>query len=67
VESQVTVREDADELAVARGDRDARDPVAAHDLLGVADEPIGSERDRVENHAALRTLHLVHFVGLSFG
>ena len=58
-EAQVAVREDPDEPIVGVGDRDARDAVALHQLERVADERVGRERDRLDDHAGLGALDLV--------
>jgi hypothetical protein len=59
LEAQVAVREDADEDSVVVGDRNARDPVALHELERFRDRVVGPERDRLDDHPGLRALHLV--------
>ena len=64
LEAQVAVGEDADEpsfLAAVLGDRHAGDAVLLHQLERFADAVRGGERDRVDDHAALRALHAVDF------
>ena len=41
------------------GDRDARDLVVRHQLERVADERVGRQRDRLDDHPGLGALHLV--------
>ena len=60
LEAEVAVREDADEDTVVVRDRDARDPVALHELERLRDGVSGLERDGLDDHPGLRALHLVH-------
>ena len=46
------------------GDWHAGDLVAPHHIECVGDELVGRDGDRVDDHAALRALHLVDFAGL---
>jgi hypothetical protein len=59
LEAEVAVREDPDEHARGIGDRNAGDLVVRHQLEGLADERVGRQRDRLDDHARLRPLHLV--------
>ncbi len=62
LEAQVAVGQDADQppfLAAVLGDRHARDPVALHQVERFVDPVGGGERDRVDDHAALRPLHAI--------
>ncbi|SPF31568.1 hypothetical protein SBA1_100024 [Candidatus Sulfotelmatobacter kueseliae] len=61
--AQVAVGENADQLSVL-GDGHAGDFVLAHDFERVRDPVGGMHGHRVDDHAAFRALHLVHFVGL---
>ena len=45
-------------------DGHAGDPVLRHQLERLVDPVVGGERDRVDDHAALRTLHAVDLRGL---
>ena len=58
-EPEVAVREDADEHAVGRRDRHARDAVARHQVERVGHEIVGAERDRLDDHPGLAALDLV--------
>ena len=51
LETQVAVREDADEAPFAVGDRHTRDVVARHQRERVLDQRVGRERDRLADHA----------------
>ncbi len=59
LETQIPIGEDADQLAVF-GDRHAGDAVFLHHVHGVADLLVGTHGDRIDDHAALRFLHLIH-------
>jgi hypothetical protein len=62
LEAQVAVGEDADQaafLAAVVGDRDAGDAIAAHQLQRLEDAGVGGERDRVDDHPALRALDAI--------
>ena len=61
--AEVAVGEDADQLFAARNGH-AGNLIAAHHFEGVGDELIGPDGDGVDNHAALRALHLVDLAGL---
>ena len=61
--AQVAVGENSDKLAVVRN-RHSGNLVFAHDLKRIANLVGGMHGDRVDDHAAFRALHLVHFVGL---
>ena len=61
--AQIAVGENADELA-ALGHGHAGDLVAPHHFEGVGNLLIGPDGDRIDDHAALRALHLVDFAGL---
>ncbi len=63
LEAQVAVGEDADQPAVL-GDRHARDVVARHDRVDLAQRRRGRQRHRVHDHAALRALDPVHLGAL---
>ena len=58
-EAKVAVRQDPDEAVLGVRDRDARDPVALHQLERVADERLGRERHGLHDHPGLRALDLV--------
>ena len=60
LEAEVAVREDADEDALVVRDRDARDPVALHQLERLGHGVRRRERDGLDDHPRLRALHLVH-------
>ena len=60
LEAQVPVGHNTDELAVL-GHRNAGNPVLLHDLVRVADGVVWRDGHRVQNHAALGFLDLVHF------
>ena len=69
LEAQVAVRENADEPAFFRarlGDRHARNPVFLHQLERFVDAVLGRQRDRVDDHAALGSLHAIDFRRLLF-
>ena len=59
-EADVAVGEDADEAAVAVGDRHAGELEAVHHLLGLVQGGVGVERDRIGDHPALAALDLLH-------
>ena len=61
--AQVAVGEDADKLSVF-GDRNAGNFVLAHDFKRVGNLVGGMHRDRIDDHATFRSLHLVDFIGL---
>ena len=64
LEPQVAVGEDADQpafLAAVVGDRHARDPILLHQVERFVDPVGGGERDRVDDHPALRPLHAIDF------
>ena len=63
LKAQVAVGEDADQPLALR-DRHAGDLVAAHHLERVGDHLVGADGHRIDDHAALRALHLVDFAGL---
>jgi hypothetical protein len=56
--AQVAVGQDADQ-PLALGHRHAGDLVAPHNFEGVRDELLRPDGDWIDDHAALRTLHLV--------
>ena len=64
LEAQIAVGQDADQpafLAAVLGDRHAGDAVLLHQLERFVD-PVGrGERDRIDDHAALRPLHAIDF------
>ncbi len=62
-ESQVAIRQDADQLAVL-GDRHARDTVVLHQLQRVRYSAFRLNGDWIDDHAALTALHAIHFFGL---
>ena len=62
-EAEIAIGEDADQLFVL-GHGHARDAVAAHDLQRVGDFFVGRHGNGIDNHAAFRTLDLVHFASL---
>ena len=64
LESEVAIREDADQFAVRVGDGNAADLVLLHDRHRLGDRLPRPHGDRVDDHAGLGTLHLVHFFGL---
>src|SRR5215203_3380234 len=69
LESQVPVREDTDEpsfFGPAFGDRHARDAVLLHQLERFVNAALRRERDRVDDHAALRALDTIDFRRLFF-
>ena len=59
LELQIAVGDDADELLVVVDDRHTGDAEALHECGGFAHGIVRSQRDRLENHAALRALHAV--------
>ena len=59
LEAEVAVREDPDEDPVVVGDRDARDLVVRHELERLADERVGRQRHRLDDHPRLGALDLV--------
>ena len=64
LESQIPIGENADEpafLAAVIGDGHAADPVALHQFEGLVDAVPRRERDRVHDHAALRSLDAIDF------
>ena len=64
LEAEVAVGQDADQaafLAAVVGDRHAGNPVVRHQLERLVDAVRRRERDRVDDHAALRALDAVHF------
>jgi hypothetical protein len=67
LEPEVAVGQDADEpalLAAVLRDRHAGDPVFLHQIERLVDAPVGRERDRIDDHAAFRTLHPIDLRGL---
>src|SRR6185503_15542741 len=64
LELQVAVRDDADELPRPVDDRHAGDLEPHHQLLRLAQRPVGSERDRVHDHARFTALHPIDLRGL---
>ena len=63
LEAQIAIGENADQLSVLR-DRHAGNFVFAHHLQRVGNLVIRAHRHRIHDHAALGSLHLVHFFGL---
>src|SRR4029077_6252937 len=63
-EAQITIGKNADQTTIRLGDRHARDLVLAHDFERIGNLGVGRHGDRVDDHSALRALHLVNFVGL---
>ncbi len=63
-EADVPVGQDADQLVVFVGDRQSRDPVLFHDLDGLFDLFLGTDRNGIDNHAAFVALDLVDLFGL---
>ena len=59
-ESKITIGQNADQSAVF-GDRHAGDLVMRHQLYGVFDLLVRRHGDRIHDHAAFRSLHLVDF------
>jgi hypothetical protein len=62
--SRIGIGEDADQLALFAAvvrDGDTGNPVLVHQLQGLADAMRGRERDWIHDHAALGSLHAVHF------
>ena len=58
--AHVAVGENADQLAACVDHRNAADAVLQHQRLRFAQRRIGVDRDRVDHHAALVTLHRPH-------
>ena len=63
LKAQVPVREYSDQLSVV-GDRHAGNLVLAHDLEGIGNLFVRRHGDRVDDHAALGALYLIHFLRL---
>ena len=63
LEAQIPVREDADQLAVFRYGH-AGDAVALHEVERFPNLVPRRDRDRVDDHAALRAFHAVDLLGL---
>ncbi len=64
LEPEIAVGEDADEppiLAAVISDRHAGDAVLLHQVERFLNAVVRPERDRVDDHAALRPLHPIHF------
>ncbi len=61
--AQIAVGEDAHQPLALRH-RHAGDAVAAHHIERVADHLLGADGHRIDDHAALRPLHLVDLAGL---
>ena len=64
LEAQIAVGEDADQppfLAAVLGDRHAGDAVLLHQVERFEDPVGGGERDRIDDHAALRALDAIDF------
>ena len=69
LEPQIAVGENSDQPAFfvpAFGNRHARDAVLLHELERFVDAVIGRERNRIDDHAALRSLHAIDFRRLLF-
>jgi hypothetical protein len=64
LEAQVAVRENADELAVRVGDRNAGDLVLLHHLHRFTDRLPRPHRHRIDDHPRLGPLDLVDLFGL---
>ena len=67
LEPQIAVGQDADQppfLAAVFGDRHARDAVLLHQVERFEDPVGGGQRDRIDDHAALRPLDAIDFGGL---
>ena len=60
LEAQVAVGEDAHQLALL-GDGHAGNLVLFHDFQRIGDPVLGADGDGIDNHAAFRALHLIHF------
>jgi len=61
LEAQVTVGQDADELAPLVDHRNARDLEAGHELQGLDDRLLGPARHGIDDHPGLGALDLVDF------
>ena len=59
-EPKVAVRQDPDERSLVIGDRDTRDVVPGHQGEGLRHERVRRQRHRLDDHAGLAPLHLVH-------
>ena len=60
LEAQVAVGQDAHQLAIL-GDGHAGNLVLLHDFQRIGDPVLGADGDGIDNHAAFRALHLIHF------
>ena len=60
LKAQVAVGQDAHQLAVL-GDGHAGNLVLLHDFERVGDAVLGADGDGIDDHAAFRALHLIHF------
>ena len=63
-ETEVAVGEDALELPLGIHHREAGNSISGHDVEGLSHRLFGVDRDRVDDHARLGTLDLVHLFGL---
>ena len=63
-EAQVAVRENADQSIVLADDRNTTDAKFAHQLQRIRHPGLRQEGDRIDDHAALRTLDHPHLLGL---
>ena len=61
---QVPVGQNADEPPVLVGDGHARDAIAGHDVQRVLHTVLRDKEIGIDDDAAFRPLHLVHFAGL---
>ncbi len=66
LELQVAVGDDADQPAILLDDRHPADGELPHETVGVAQRGVGPQRNRIENHAALRPLDPVDLRRLLF-
>jgi len=65
LELEIAIGDDADETLLVVDNRDARNAKTVHQGGCLAHRIARPERDRLENHAALRSLHSIHFGGLA--
>ncbi len=63
-ENQIAIGQDPHQESVLFRDGHSRDVVTLHDRQGISDAVLGRKINGIDNDAALRTLHLIHFDGL---
>ena len=63
--SEIAIRDNAHQVPVFINHRHAADVITLHHVERFAHRPVLTNRDRIDDHAGFRSLHLVNFFGLA--